>query len=64
MRVRVRFKNKELAAFDLEDDSFAAPTGDVKGFVEIGRDKVTGKPVILHAAEVVAIEPLPDRPAA
>jgi hypothetical protein len=60
VRLLVRFKNKEITVFELADDSFVAPKGDVKGFIEIGKDKATGQPVVVHLDEVVAFEPQGD----
>jgi hypothetical protein len=57
MRLLVRFKNKEITVFDLANESFVPPKGDIKGFIEIGKDKATGQPVVVHIDEVVAFEP-------
>jgi hypothetical protein len=60
MRLVVRFRNKEVAVYQLEDESFSPPAGVRKGFHQIGKAKDGGHPLVINLDDVVALEPGPD----
>lgn len=60
MNLLIRYRNKEIAAYELEDGSFTAPSGVKHGFFEIGKTKEGSQPVVVNLDDVIALEPRPD----
>ena len=61
MVIIIRFRNKETARYEIEDDSFAMPSGS--GFQQIGKSKETGTPLVVNVDDVLSIGPDEDYPA-
>jgi hypothetical protein len=61
VRVRVRFKNKQVVSYNITDDSFKTPIARGKGvFFTIGTNADNGQPVVISLDDVVSIEPQSD----
>jgi hypothetical protein len=58
MIIIVRFKNRDVARYDVADDSFDVPSGH--GFQQIAKATDTGQPVVVNLDEVLSIGPEED----
>ena len=60
MRILVRFRNKEITFFEIDDETFTPPAGAERGFFQIGKDKASGQPVVVNLDDAIAFEPQGD----